>query len=268
MGSASIAHKQVTKMILQILPLSFPYSNCQWEVLVGSTNTRRFISSFIGSVVSPTATLEIASNYDAFSLTTIFTNASKRVIVCPALNEPIDKFGLWFPAFSLLESSSTPSALNHFWIPDPSPLVIGEPIALFGTPGGTPTIRGLRAGLENSNIFTYNHKSVSTGKVSHISQSIVCHDASAMSGFCGSVGISISNCTGQNFSFNHVGAHEMNLREKLLGNPLKEHHHGLFVLDPDFLAAYTQHVTPFLASVRTTLTSVQIEAIQKYIPTF
>ena len=108
-------------------------------------------------------------------------------------------------------------------------------------------------------------KGVSTGLVTNVSQSIVCHDASTMGGFCGAVGVSINKCVGNNFSFIHSGTHYIPLREKLLGAPKeKEHNHALTVLDPDFKAAYEAYVIPFLQTAK--LSEPLASVVKQYCP--
>lgn len=244
-----------------IFPLTPPVNGkCFWACSRHSGS----LTPAVGSIVAHSATLDTA--VDAFPLSIVFTNTPPKPIVCPSTNELLSKSGLFSPDFAILESTSTPSIQgNHFWIPDPTPLAINETIVLFGNPGGTPTTKNLEAGLQFSNIFTYSHKSVSVGKVSHVSSTIVCHDTSTMGGFCGSVGVSVAKCTGQNFILIHFGTHDMTLREKLLGVPAKEHNHALSVNDPDFYAAYIEYIIPVLVAQKAILTSEQIATIKTYV---
>jgi len=160
--------------------------------------------------------------------------------------------------FALYTANINP---GFFWIPDPTPLQVGNAVAVLGNPGafgsrasGDMALRFLET------LFIPGTKSISSGNVVGISGSVVCHDASTIGGFCGAVGVNINTSAGFKFSFIHAGSHP---KFDALFNPVR-HNHGVSVNDPDFKSAYVTHVIPLLQQARATLSQEQIAAIKAY----
>jgi hypothetical protein len=108
--------------------------------------------------------------------------------------------------FAFLDST-THTNPDHFWIPDSTPLAIGTPICVFGSPSGgdlRSSALDVASRLLDS-LFSPNTKSVSTGRAVGSSQSVVCHDASTVGGFCGAPGVNLITSGGFKFSFIHNG---------------------------------------------------------------
>lgn len=165
--------------------------------------------------------------------------------------------------FSLIDSGVHTNP-GHFWIPDPTPLALQDPICVFGSPGGGESKSSALdlASRVISQLFTYNTKSASTGRIVGVSMSVICHDASTLGGFCGSPGVNLNTSSGMKFSFIHTGEHP---KFSHLVNPVR-HNHGLSVNDPDFKDAYVTHIVPILRAGRAQLTPAQITAIEHYVP--
>lgn len=156
---------------------------------------------------------------------------------------------------------------GHFWIPDPTPLVANDVVAVLGSAGGdTKSFKAMDLGGSKataeliSTLFALNTKSISTGHVLAASPSIVCHDASTNGGFCGSVGINVTTYQGFKFSFIHVGGYGV-----FEARPEFLHNHGLSVLDPDFRNAYVAHVLPSIIPIAAQLSPAQVTAIRNYV---
>jgi hypothetical protein len=126
-------------------------------------------------------------------------------------------------------------------------------------------------------LFSPNTKSVSTGRVVGSSQSVICHDASTVGGFCGAPGVNLNTSGGFKFSFIHNGT-LLIFQSSFLNITVGEHpnfsafanqarhNHGLSVNDPTFRQAYMIHVIPRLRDARASLTGEQRAAIEAYAP--
>jgi hypothetical protein len=164
--------------------------------------------------------------------------------------------------FSFVDSAAAVNP-GHIWIPDPTPLVEGDAVAVFGSPGGGEA-RSSSLDLATTiikDLFTLNTKSVSTGLVVGVNTSVICHDASTLGGFCGAVGVNLATSGGWKFSFIHAGEHA---HFNHLLTPVR-HNHGVSVNDPDFKAAYVAHVIPLLRAAKASLSAAQIVAVENYV---
>lgn len=235
----------------------------------------------VGAVLEPLTNYERSANFDQFALEVVApvkadppTPLSPTLgenVRCPYNNESTGKFDL-VRDYAILRNCVPyqATALHHFWIPDPTPLVKDQPIALFGC--AHSAFIGISDGgaAVSAQLFQSGSKSVSCGKVvGAVNQTIVCHNASTCSGFCGAPGVAITAKPKVNsFQFIHMGTHDPGF--SLLVHESNRHNHGLCVTDPYFKDAYIAAVIPHLCLARDQklLSADEIALISAYVPSF